>query len=515
MRTGNSPTGPGPPAGCSPTARTPSPGTTGPTPAVGTATPPPSCAETVAIADRTSAAGTTWRGLLRGPADLVVTLAPTLEDTEVLVTLDSLLAALPRAVVRLGEAHRALAGNDPRIAKAEEPIPTTARTHLTVRRGLYGDQRAWTELVAALDGEVGTREVADGRAALEDLRLLRRAARWDRPDLAPAGDRSRRRCGRGPTTSPSSPGWAGGTVGDDRPLLVVVGNCQAESYRLLLDAGDVRTQRIPALHELTPADVPPLLELLSRTDLLVSQPTVDDYRGLPVGTRQLHAVLPPGARTALVPSLRYAGLHPFHLLVHPPGLDRPDPPLVPYHDVRTVLAADDERQGRPAREPIGLTAEAVRAVAAASVAELARREALHDTVVVSDLFERPTADAMRTINHPGNAVLVPATARLREALGLEPAPPGVDRPLLASLWAPLLPEVVAAHGLDAPATHDWTIDGRTVTTEEVAATHREWYARRPEMLDAALARAAPLLALLDPGNSSGNWGNLRDARTST
>ena len=87
-------------------------------------------------------------------------------------------------------------------------------------------------------------------------------------------------------------------MGDDRPLLVVVGNCQAESYRLLLDAGDLRTQRIPALHELTPADVPPLLELLSRTDFLVSQPTVDDYRGLPVGTRQLHAVLPLGARTA-------------------------------------------------------------------------------------------------------------------------------------------------------------------------------------------------------------------------
>jgi hypothetical protein len=104
------------------------------------------------------------------------------------VTLDSLLAALPRAVVRLDAAHRELAGSDPRIAPAEEPIPTTARTHLTVRRGLYGDQRAWTELVAALDGEVGTREVADGRATLEDLRLLRRAARWERPELAPAGE---------------------------------------------------------------------------------------------------------------------------------------------------------------------------------------------------------------------------------------------------------------------------------------------------------------------------------------
>ncbi|MBL0749479.1 glycosyltransferase [Nocardioides baculatus] len=143
--------------------------------------------ETVAIADRTSARGTTWRGLQRGPADLVVTLAPTLAPTEVLVTLDSLLAALPRAVVRLSAEHRALAGTDPRITCAEDPIPSTARTHLTLRRGMYGDQRAWTDLVTALDGEVGAREVADGRAALEDLRLLRRAARWDRSDLAPTG----------------------------------------------------------------------------------------------------------------------------------------------------------------------------------------------------------------------------------------------------------------------------------------------------------------------------------------
>ncbi|GAA1938504.1 glycosyltransferase [Nocardioides hwasunensis] len=143
--------------------------------------------ETVAVADRTSAAGTTWRGLRRGPAELVATLAPTMAPTEMLVTLDSLLAAFPCAVVRLGEQHRALAGSDPRVLRSEEPTPTTARTHLTVRHGLYGDQRAWTRLVASLDGEVGSHEVADGAAVLEDLRLLRRAARWDRPELAPVG----------------------------------------------------------------------------------------------------------------------------------------------------------------------------------------------------------------------------------------------------------------------------------------------------------------------------------------
>ncbi|WP_322919172.1 WcbI family polysaccharide biosynthesis putative acetyltransferase [Nocardioides renjunii] len=283
---------------------------------------------------------------------------------------------------------------------------------------------------------------------------------------------------------------------DDRPLLVVVGNCQAESLRLLLDAGDVRTKRVPALHELTPADVVALHELLARADLLVAQPTSDDYRGLPVGTSQLRAVLPASARVALVPSLRYAGLHPFHLLVHPPGLEQPDPPVVPYHDIRTVLAADDERAGRPVRDPLQLTVETVRAVATASVAELARREAVHDTVVVSDLFTSPTADAMRTINHPGNAVLAPVAARLRRALGLDALGPAVTRPLLNNIHAPLLPEVLAAHGLECPATTDWTIDGQPVATTTVEAAHLAWYRRRPEMLDAALTRIEPLHELL-------------------
>ncbi|HSU03211.1 MAG TPA: glycosyltransferase [Nocardioides sp.] len=144
-------------------------------------------AETVAVADRTSAPGTTWRGLARGPADLVVTCAPEMEDTELLVTLDSLLAALPRASVRLGERHRSLVGPDGRVVPAEHPVAVGARLHLVVRRGLLGDAAAWTALVTGTDGRTASREVAAGCAELQDLRLLRRAARWDRPDLAPAG----------------------------------------------------------------------------------------------------------------------------------------------------------------------------------------------------------------------------------------------------------------------------------------------------------------------------------------
>lgn len=143
--------------------------------------------ETTAVADRTSAPGTTWRGLARGPAELVVTCAPTLDDTELLVTVDSLLAALPRAVVRLSDSHRELVGTDPRVVAAGSGLPACARFHLEVRYGLHGDTAAWTSLLDGLDGCTGSREVAGGRAELHDLRLRRRAARWDRPDLAPTG----------------------------------------------------------------------------------------------------------------------------------------------------------------------------------------------------------------------------------------------------------------------------------------------------------------------------------------
>ncbi|WP_416956021.1 glycosyltransferase [Nocardioides sp. T5] len=144
-------------------------------------------AETVAVADRTSAPGTTWRGLTRGPADLVVTLAPTLGDAELLVSVDSLLAALPRTVVRLTERQRDLVGDDPRVVPADEDVPAAARLHLEVRQGLFGDVAAWTSILEGLDGGPGSREVAAGNAELQDLRLHRRAERWGRPDLATAG----------------------------------------------------------------------------------------------------------------------------------------------------------------------------------------------------------------------------------------------------------------------------------------------------------------------------------------
>jgi hypothetical protein len=168
-------------------------------------------AETVAVADRTSSAGTTWRGLLRGPADVVVTCGDDLDDTEVLVTVDSLLAALPRAAVRLSPRHRALVGADPRGLPAEEPVPPTARVHVVVHRGLLGDPAAWSALLHELDGTTGVCPVGDGLAELHDLRLQRRAARWGRPDLAPPGPAVGTRLrpwARGVTLASWLGGWA-------------------------------------------------------------------------------------------------------------------------------------------------------------------------------------------------------------------------------------------------------------------------------------------------------------------
>ncbi|MDT9595065.1 WcbI family polysaccharide biosynthesis putative acetyltransferase [Nocardioides zeae] len=273
------------------------------------------------------------------------------------------------------------------------------------------------------------------------------------------------------------------------PLLVVMGNCQAESLRLLLRGADLRSVRVPPVHELDAEDVPRLQRLLARTDLFVSQPVGAGYRGLPLGTDELRAHLPRSARTALVTPIRYHGLHPWHVVAHPPGLVDPDPPLVAYHDLRTLT-------GRREPPPDGAVAE----VGRRSVAELQRREALHGSVVVSDLFAAPRPALMRTVNHPGNTVLAPVAARLREALGLDPAPPGVERPLLDAVHAPVEEPVVRAWGLDDAPSTDWRVRGEAVPDARVVETHHEFYRRRPDVADLLRTRYAELADLLGLGS---------------
>jgi hypothetical protein len=266
---------------------------------------------------------------------------------------------------------------------------------------------------------------------------------------------------------------------------LVVGNCQAESLRIVLDADDRPTVRVPPVHEITAHETRRLHALLPRAAFLVAQPVRRDYHGLPLGTDQLRAALPRTAAVATFTPVRYPALYPFQATLHIEGVDDV-PPLVAYHDVRTLLAAS----GEPARTE--LPTALVRSIADDALAELRRREQ-YATVAVSDLL-RPVAAHMRTVNHPGNDVWMPLAARIIEALGRRGEPTDPGRPLLNAVHAPLEPWAVAAWGeVDEPRA-SWLVEGREVDPAEVAVAHRAWYARHPRFVDGARERLAPLLA---------------------
>lgn len=267
---------------------------------------------------------------------------------------------------------------------------------------------------------------------------------------------------------------------------VVVGNCQAESIRLVISGGDHPAVRIPAVHEMDAADAERLHRLLAGAAFLIVQPIRDDYRGLPLGTAQLRRALPSAARTVVVPSLRYGGLHPFQAAIRVPGIDE-DPPLVAYHDVRLIA----EAAGLPVATD--LPRAAVRAVAEDSVSELRRREDLGVDVVASDLYAPVVADLARTVNHPGNAVFLPMGERIVAALGAPGTAVDPGRPILAGVQAPLEPWVVEAWDLDAEPRRHWIVGGERLDAEVVADAHRGWYAAHPAFVTAAVERLAPLV----------------------
>ncbi|WP_307485486.1 WcbI family polysaccharide biosynthesis putative acetyltransferase [Microbacterium trichothecenolyticum] len=267
---------------------------------------------------------------------------------------------------------------------------------------------------------------------------------------------------------------------------LVVGNCQAESLRLVIASEELPAIRVPAVHELTAADAARLHGLLAAAAFLVVQPIRDDYRGLPLGTAQLRASLPPSARVVAVPAVRFAGLHPFQAVLRLPEYPE-DPPLVAYHDVRTVA----EAAGRPV--PSEISPAAVRALADASVAELRRREALGLDIPASDLLSPVVDDLARTVNHPGNALFLPLGERLVEALGAPGRVVDPGRPLLASVRAPLESWVVDAWNLDAEPRPDWIVAGEVLPAAVVREAHLAFYAERPPLLAAVVARMEPLL----------------------
>lgn len=273
-------------------------------------------------------------------------------------------------------------------------------------------------------------------------------------------------------------------------LLVVVGNCQAESTRkLLMSTGHFSGERIAPVHELEAPDMEWFLDLVARADVLVTQPIRDGYRGLPVGTGQLRALLRRGARHVVVPVLRFDGLMPYQAIIRDPDEPSLNPPVVPYHDLRTLcLAAGAAPAPAPSRD-------ALRRAASMSVEQIRVRERAHGTVVVSDYLER--SPVWHTVNHPDNATLTAMAARVLQALGLpgEPVPP--DYEMLGGLDAPVDPAAAAALGVDVAGRGEWR-DRKAgpIDAAEIAAAQLEFYRQRPALVAHGLARHAERIANL-------------------
>lgn len=284
----------------------------------------------------------------------------------------------------------------------------------------------------------------------------------------------------------------------------MVGNCQAEALRLVLDGVDDRpytTVRMPPVHELERSDLEHLRALLGRAEVLLCQPIRDGYRDLPLGTAELAAELPSSGRVIRWPVIRYAGLHPFQAIVRHPADRSVVPPVVPYHDLRTVVAA---RDGKTVDDDwdVEVDAAAFVAVAEASQAELARREGLQCDVAVSDVLGPSGARAAHTVNHPGNGVLTELGRRVLAAMGVTLSVPMPTRTLLGSAIAPLEPRVLKARNIVAPGRVEWWFDGKEITPGDVHRTQLQWYYDKPDFVGLALERHAHTLDLLGLGMAS-------------
>lgn len=274
------------------------------------------------------------------------------------------------------------------------------------------------------------------------------------------------------------------------PLLVVHGNCQAESLRLLLQQAEGApcvSVRMPAVHELAADEVPLLQRLLARAQFVVTQPIADDYHGLPLGTSQVSAAAP-HATTVVFPVFRYAGVHPWQIVHTDPEVG--DPPVVPYHDARTIMAA----AGQPSPET---TEDGIRAVAHWSLDELSRREERAGAVPASDLVEPAGVEVTNTINHPGNPVLLGLSRRVEERLGWPVTATDPGRVLLNSVHTPVEARVLRALDLDEEGARDhWVVGGQPVDDADIVAAQRDWYAAHPHVVADLRHKAARQLELL-------------------
>lgn len=269
----------------------------------------------------------------------------------------------------------------------------------------------------------------------------------------------------------------------DRPFAVIHGNCQAEALRVALSGADPDgpfVVRVPPVHELTAPDVPHLQRTYSAAAILIAQPVRDGYRDLPVGTQEIGRLLGPDARTVVIPVMRWNALHPYQFLAR--NAEVPDPPLVPYHDLRTVARAADL--------PVPtFTDQQLRAVAVDTATELRRRQAQSGTLPADDLFVEAGAAATNTLNHPGTPVLLGMAERILDRLGSPIPVPDPGRELLRSIFTPIDEHTLVALEIDGEPREHWVLDGQPTSQEDIDRVHRDWLQRHPAALTLAVGTA--------------------------
>lgn len=298
-------------------------------------------------------------------------------------------------------------------------------------------------------------------------------------------------------------------------LLTVMGGCQAEATRLLLcgepgraEGGTPASVRVPPMFELGPDDLPHLLALLKRTTVLVVKPVRDDYQGLPLGLGQLESLLPAGARSIRVPALYDSSRFPWLVTLRHPTRPWEDPPVVPYHDLRTVaeaaaeaglipwpaaLGGPGEAGAHDAGPRLPLSAEALRGLAAESVARLRAREEHFGTVRVSDAVAAERGVGFHTVNHPDNPLLEALARTVLAELGVDKEVHAPDRLLLGHVLAPIEEQVVDALGLQTAPRAAWRVGGAEVSDAEVRRAHLGWFRANPEVLAPGLERHGALM----------------------
>lgn len=283
--------------------------------------------------------------------------------------------------------------------------------------------------------------------------------------------------------------------GMERPLWIVHGGAQADPLRRLLHSATDAPYLVASTTSadtVTPEGLTHLRRLVAEADAFITEPLPRGYLGQPVGMDDLTPFLRLGTPVITFPRIHFEGLHPYQVQAAPGVTDVP--PIVPYHDLRTVAAVSGHSSKAKAWGG-DVSPRALRECAAWSLVRMRLTEARTD-VRVADVVRGAGAESVHTVNRPGNGLLMTIARGVQEALGVttDLQDPGID--MLAQCSQPVSPQVAEALGVTPPTRDTWSVYGRQFSLEEVDEVQSRWYHDHPGILRAVLAQEHARMDLL-------------------